>query len=322
MKRYNMFDNNVLFTNTNAPDVIELKGISQKYNGNSNYVIQDLNMLIEDTSENGKFIVILGVSGCGKSTLLRYISGLQKPTSGEVFINGKPIEKNIKVGMVFQQYSSFPWLSVLDNVALGLQFKGVSKKKRHEKAMEMIKLVGLDGHENKYAKYPTLSGGQLQRVAIARSLVAAPEILLMDEPFGALDVNTRLKMQDLLCEIWSKIHTTIIFVTHDISEAVYLGDEIFFMRANPGKIVQKMTVDLPYGRSAELKRTPKFQNIVYEVEDVLVNIQKHIDDEKKNEIKPEEKPTEVINEQPNSTSVASSGSEAAPGLGNDLFRTH
>jgi NitT/TauT family transport system ATP-binding protein len=318
-----MYNNNVIFTNTNAPDVIELKGVSQKYNGSSNYVIQDLNMLIEDTSENGKFIVILGVSGCGKSTLLRYISGLQKPTSGEVLINGKPIEKDIKVGMVFQQYSSFPWLSVLDNVALGLQFKGVSKKERHEKAMEMIKLVGLEGHEGKFAKYPTLSGGQLQRVAIARSLVSAPEILLMDEPFGALDVNTRLKMQDLLCEIWSKIRTTIIFVTHDISEAVYLGDEIFFMRANPGKIVRKMTVDLPYGRSAELKRTPKFQSIVYEVEDVLIGIQNHIDEEKKNGInKPEEKPTEVINEQPSSTSTADHGSEAAPGPGNDLFRTH
>jgi len=318
-----MYNDNVIFTNTNAHDIIELKDISQRYNGSSASIIQDLNLLIEDNSEKGKFVVILGVSGSGKSTLLRYISGLQKPTSGEVLISGKTIEKSIKVGMVFQQYSSFPWLSVLDNVALGLKFKGVPKKERHEKAMEMIKLVGLEGHESKYAKYPTLSGGQLQRVAIARSLVSAPEILLMDEPFGALDVNTRLKMQDLLCEIWSKIRTTIIFVTHDISEAVYLGDEIFFMRANPGKIVQKMTVDLPCDRSAELKRTPKFQNIVYEVEDILISIQNHVDDEKKTESnKPEEKLTDVTNNRSNSASEKNSGCEVSPGSGDNLFRVN
>jgi len=323
MKRYSMYNDNVIFTNTNAHDIIELKDISQRYNGSSASIIQDLNLLIEDNSEKGKFVVILGVSGSGKSTLLRYISGLQKPTSGEVLISGKTIEKSIKVGMVFQQYSSFPWLSVLDNVALGLKFKGVPKKERHEKAMEMIKLVGLEGHESKYAKYPTLSGGQLQRVAIARSLVSAPEILLMDEPFGALDVNTRLKMQDLLCEIWSKIRTTIIFVTHDISEAVYLGDEIFFMRANPGKIVQKMTVDLPCDRSAELKRTPKFQNIVYEVEDILISIQNHVDDEKKTESnKPEEKLTDVTNNRSNSASEKNSGCEVSPGSGDNLFRVN
>lgn len=274
-----MYSNNVLFTNTNAPDVIELKNINQTYDNGKTYVIKDLNMLIEDNTTNGKFIVILGTSGCGKSTVLRYISGLQKPTTGEILINGKLITKDVKVGMVFQQYSSFPWLSVLNNVALGLQFKGVDKKERYEKAMEMIKLVGLEGHEKKYAKYPTLSGGQLQRVAIARSLVSAPEILLMDEPFGALDIGTRLKMQDLLCSIWSKIHTTVIFVTHDISEAVYLGDEIFFMRSNPGMIVEKITVDLPYNRNSSMKRDNKFRDIVFTVEDTLMGIQKHMETE-------------------------------------------
>jgi NitT/TauT family transport system ATP-binding protein len=187
--------------------------------------------------------------------------------------------------MVFQQYSSFPWLSVLDNVSLGLKFKGMEKKERDSRAMEMIKLVGLEGHEKKYAKYPTLSGGQLQRVAIARSLVSTPEILLMDEPFGALDIHTRLKMQELLCDIWSKLKTTVIFVTHDIPEAVYLGDEIFIMRSSPGMIAQKVVVDLPYERHSSMKREKRFTDQVYNIEDLLRGIQSHIDEEKAQAIK-------------------------------------
>jgi len=272
-----MFEDNVLFTNTNAPDVIELRNISQSYDGGKTWIIKDLNLLIEDQTTSGKFVVILGTSGCGKSTLLRYISGLSKPTSGEVFINGKPITDKNLTGMVFQKYSSMPWLNVLDNVAFGLELKGVSKYQRYEKAMEMIKLVGLDGQEKKFAT--ELSGGQQQRVAIARSLLAAPEILLMDEPFGALDIGTRLKMQDLLSEIWSKIHTTVIFVTHDIPEAVYLGDEIFIMRSRPGKIVEKIPVNLPFNRDRSLKRTQNFLDTVYKVEDFMMSIQSHVDSE-------------------------------------------
>ena len=132
--------------------------------------------------------------------------------------------------MVFQQYSSLPWMTVLENVGLALKFQGVSKDERNERAMELIRLVGLEGHEYKYAQYPTLSGGQLQRVAIARSLLASPEILLMDEPFGALDIKTRLSMQDLLTNIWHQFQSTIVFVTHDISEAVYLADDIYIMK--------------------------------------------------------------------------------------------
>lgn len=217
---------------------------------------------------------------CGKSTILRHITGIQKPTSGEVLINGKPRDDKTTIGMVFQQYSSFPWLSVLDNVALGLKFKGVSQKERRARAMEMIKLVGLEGQESKYAKYPTLSGGQLQRVAIARSLVSTPEILQMDEPFGALDVNTRLKMQELLCQIWTKLKATVIFVTHDIPEAVYLGDEIFIMRSSPGMIAEKITVDLPYERNASMKREKRFTDQVYNIEDKLRALQAHVDEEK------------------------------------------
>jgi NitT/TauT family transport system ATP-binding protein len=174
--------------------------------------------------------------------------------------------------MVFQQYSSLPWLTVLENVELGLKFKGVDPKKRYEQAMEMIELVGLKGHEKKYAQYPTLSGGQLQRVAIARSLMANPDILLMDEPFGALDINTRLQMQDLLLDIWKKFHPTIIFVTHDISEAVYLGDDIYIMKSPPSQIVEHIHIDLPADRTRELKRTPHFNELVQEVEDKMVRV--------------------------------------------------
>ncbi|MCL4153378.1 UNVERIFIED_CONTAM: hypothetical protein GTU68_021521, partial [Idotea baltica] len=135
------------------------------------------------------------MSGAGKSTILRYIANLQQPTEGTVKVKGKAVSDSERVSMVFQQYSSLPWMTVLDNVALALRYQGVSRSERDDRAMELIKMVGLEGHEQKFAQYPTLSGGQLQRVAIARSLLANPEILLMDEPFGALDIKTRLQMQ-------------------------------------------------------------------------------------------------------------------------------
>jgi NitT/TauT family transport system ATP-binding protein len=276
-----MYQNNVSFTNNvNVPDIIELRNICQSYDGGKTYIIKDLNLLIEDTTSTGKFVVVLGTSGCGKSTILRHITGIQKPTSGEILVNGKPRDPRMVIGMVFQQYSSFPWLSVLDNVALGLKFKGVSQKERNDRAMEMIKTVGLGGQEKKYAQYPTLSGGQLQRVAIARSLVAAPEVLMMDEPFGALDLHTRLKMQDLICQIWTKLRTTVIFVTHDISEAVYLGDEVFIMRSNPGMIAEKVVIDLPYERNASMKREKRFTDQVYNIEDKINAIQSYVDEER------------------------------------------
>jgi len=276
------YTKNVSFDNTALPDIIELKGIDQTYDKGKSFIIKDLNFLIEDKPQQGQFVVILGGSGCGKSTLLRYISGLQVPSSGEILIKGKKITRESRVGMVFQKYSSSPWYTVLDNVALGLRYKGVPKKERYDRAREMISLVGLEGHENKYAQYPSLSGGQLQRVAIARSLVADPEILLMDEPFGALDTNTRLQMQDLLCKIWEKLQATIVFVTHDISEAVYLGDEIHILRSNPAKIVERIQVGLPPKRDRSLKRERSFMNKVYEIEDAMVRVQNFVDEEKKN----------------------------------------
>lgn len=253
-------------------NIIELNNIGQSYDGGKNWIIKDLNFIVEDKPAQGQFVVILGMSGSGKSTLLRYVAGLQKPTEGEVIIKGKPIDKSQRVSMVFQQYSSLPWMSVLDNVGLALRYEGVNKKERDERAMELIKEVGLDGHQNKYAMYPTLSGGQLQRVAIARSLLANPEILLMDEPFGALDIRTRLQMQELLISLWEKFHSTIIFVTHDISEAVYLGDDIYILKSQPSQIVEHIPVDLPLHRDRNTKRDPRYVEIVHHVEDTMISV--------------------------------------------------
>ncbi len=252
--------------------LIELRNIKQSYDGGETYIIENLDFLIQNKPDQGEFVCVLGMSGCGKSTLLRYIAGLQKPTGGEVLVNGKPVSDDNRVSMVFQQYSSLPWMTVLDNVGLALRYKGISKKERDLKAMEIIELVGLAGHERKYAQYPTLSGGQLQRVAIARSLLANSQVLLMDEPFGALDVKTRLQMQDLLQDIWMKFHPTIIFVTHDIPEAVYLADDIYIMKYAPSCFVEHIHIDLPMERDRYTKRDPRFVELVNEVEDRMINV--------------------------------------------------
>lgn len=259
------------------PVVLEMKNICQSYDNGKVEVIKDFNLTIRDRPEQGQFRVILGPSGCGKSTVLRHIAGLQTPTSGEVVLKGKPRTESDRIGMVFQKYSSLPWLTVLDNVALSLRLKGVSKTESRKKALEMIELVGLSEHIHKYAQYPTLSGGQLQRVAIARSLLANPEILLMDEPFGALDPKTRLKMQELICSLWVKMESlgidmTVVFVTHDITEAVYLADVIYIMGHAPAKIVERIPVDFPVHRTADLKRDPRFIQLVQQIEERMMSI--------------------------------------------------
>jgi len=260
------------FKDSHLDNIIELRNIEQSYDGGESWILKDLDFLVEDKPAQGQFAAILGPSGCGKSTVLRYIAGLQKPTGGEVLIHGKEVGRDNRVSMVFQQYSSLPWMTVLDNVGLALRYKGVLKHERDQKALEMIELVGLAGHEKKYAQYPTLSGGQLQRVAIARSLLSNPEILIMDEPFGALDIGTRLQMQDLLLDLWHQFHPTIIFVTHDISEAVYLADDIFIMKKAPSHFVEKIHIDLPFNRVRETKREARFEELVHQVEDKMVEV--------------------------------------------------
>lgn len=260
------------------PSVLELKGIHQTYfdaKTKKDFVVfNDFNLAVEDYPNIGQFVVIMGKSGCGKSTILRYWTGLQKPTSGEVFIGGKPLAANQSLPMVFQQYSSLEWFTVLQNVALPLTLKGVSKKLASEQAMEMIKVVGLEGHENKFAKIPQLSGGQLQRVAIARSLVANPNMLLLDEPYGALDGFTRAKMQFFLLELFQKselasLNPTVVLVTHDPREAVLLGNDIYIMDTDPGRIIKHIKPDLPDHRDKSIRKNPRFVEIVSYIEDVM-----------------------------------------------------
>jgi NitT/TauT family transport system ATP-binding protein len=264
---------------TNAlPPVLELRGIHQKYfdeKTQKDFVVFDnFNLAVEDYPNIGQFIVIMGKSGCGKSTLLRYWTGLQKPTAGQVLVAGNPITEDQSIPMVFQQYSSLEWFSVLQNVALPLTLKGVGKKQAEEQAMEMIKVVGLEGHENKFAKMPQLSGGQLQRVAIARCLVANPNMLLLDEPYGALDGFTRAKMQFFLLDIFQKrelaaLNPTVVLVTHDPREAVLLGHDIYIMDANPGRIIKHIKPDLPEQRDRSIRKEPRFIQIVSYIEDVM-----------------------------------------------------
>ena len=258
------------FHNTDLPDVIELRGVSQSYDGGKNWVVKDLNLLVEDQPDSGQFIVILGASGCGKSTLLRYIAGLQKPTAGQVLLRGQvPTHDDHGVAMVFQQYSSLPCYTVLENVALPLKYAGIPKREWEPEALHLIKLVGLKGHEYKYAKMPGLSGGQMQRVAIARSLISSPDILLMDEPFGALDTKTRLDMQMLVYNIYQQRHPTIVFVTHDISEAVFLADDIYIMRARPGQIEMHYP-GFRNPRTPRFKQDPVFLQRVNEIEQAML----------------------------------------------------
>jgi len=252
-------------------NIVELRNIKQSYDDGKSVILDNFELLIEDKPDQGQFVALLGMSGCGKSTVLRYIAGLQKPTSGTVKVKNELVDGKNRVNMVFQQYSSLPWYTVLENVTLGLTLKGVDKKQAIDKSRKMIEWVGLKGHENKFAQYPLLSGGQLQRVAIARSLISNPEILVMDEPFGALDIETRQSMQDLLLEIWKEYHTTIIFVTHDVSEAVYLADDVYIMKKSPSKIIKHIPVSLPSERDYRIKKSNDFITYYREIEDIMLS---------------------------------------------------
>jgi len=255
-------------------DVISLKNIRQVYHtakGDS-VLFDNLNFTIEDLTGEGQFISLLGKSGCGKSTLLRYIAGLQNPTAGEIFLYGKKKTDKDHVPMVFQQYSSFHWKSVIENVALPLLLKDVNKTEAFNKAEEMIKLVGLAGHENKWAKHPLLSGGQLQRVAIARSLIANPQILLLDEPFSALDIKNRTELQNVLLELFysDKIDVTFILVTHDIREAVYLSNRLYIMKNNPGEIYKEFKISFgKERRNRDTRYLPSYINLTREIEETF-----------------------------------------------------
>ncbi|MCI5971507.1 MAG: ABC transporter ATP-binding protein, partial [Anaerococcus sp.] len=195
--------------------------------------------------------------GCGKSTLLNNIAGLDNPTSGNIYLDGKPIEgTGVERGVVFQQYALFPWRTVLRNVTFGLEMQNVPKQEAEDRAMKYIKSVGLEGFEHAYPK--ELSGGMKQRVAIARAYAVNPEILLMDEPFGALDAQTRVQLQQELLDTWQREKKTCFFITHDVDEAVILAQRVVIMSARPGRIKKVVDIDIPYPRTQDIKTSPRF----------------------------------------------------------------
>lgn len=210
--------------------------------------------------ESGQFVCILGPSGCGKSTLLGALAGHLQPVEGSLKVDGLPVQgPSPQRGMVFQQHTLFPWRSVRENVAFGLKMNGVGKAERLAAADEMLALVGLEGFAGHWPDQ--LSGGMQQRVEIARVLINRPRLLLMDEPFGALDALTRMKMQELLLDIWTQIRTTVVFVTHDIDEALFLADRILVMSSRPGRFIEDLQLDFPRPRSTELVTRPEFSRL-------------------------------------------------------------
>ncbi|MGI9862055.1 ABC transporter ATP-binding protein [Moorella naiadis] len=207
--------------------------------------------------QEGEFVTILGPSGCGKSTLLRIIAGLAESSSGQVYKDGHLIQgPGADRGMVFQSYTLFPWLTVRQNIEFGLSLKGMDGVRRRQIAEHYLEIIGLQAFASAFPK--NLSGGMKQRVAIARALANDPDILLMDEPFGALDAQTRLVMQELLLKVWEETRKTILFVTHDVEEAIFLGDTVYVMTARPGRLKARIPVPLARPRSFEVKNSRPF----------------------------------------------------------------
>lgn len=210
--------------------------------------------------KEGEFITILGPSGCGKSTILRIVAGLEEPSSGHVYLDGHEVKgPGPDRGMVFQSYTLYPWLTVEDNIAFGLKLKGTSQKRCKEVAQHYLELIGLSGFEKHYPIQ--LSGGMKQRVAIARALANDPEILLMDEPFGALDAQTRSIMQEILLKAWEESKKTILFITHDVEESIFLADSVYVMTARPGRLKENIPVDLPRPRDYQIKNSSEFLSL-------------------------------------------------------------
>lgn len=224
-------------------------------------VMRDLNLEVAPN----EFVSIVGPSGCGKSTFLMMVAGLESVTRGLIQINGAPVnEPGPDRGMVFQSYSLFPWLTVEKNVAFALKKSGLPRSEQDARVEQYLQRVGLQGFEHAYPNQ--LSGGMRQRAALARALVYKPQMLLMDEPFGALDAQTRLLMQELLLQVWQTERTTVLFVTHDVEEAILLSDRIYVMTARPGHIKAEATVNLPRPRSvAETENDPAFTALRYRI---------------------------------------------------------
>jgi NitT/TauT family transport system ATP-binding protein len=253
-------------------NVIDYINITQKFE-NGRVLFDNFSYSIKDIKGEGQFLSVLGKSGCGKSQLLKYLADLQEPTSGDILVYGKKHSDENRIPMVFQEYSSFPWFTVMQNVSLPLVLKGVDQKEIKDRAMKMIEFVGLKGHEYKWAKQGQLSGGQLQRVAIARNLVSNPQILLLDEPLSALDIITKTEIQNLLLKLFYNKETdiTFIYVTHDIREAVYLSNKIIILGGSPTQIVKEYEIDLGI-RTPGVKHTVEFLNYVKMIDEDFAKV--------------------------------------------------
>lgn len=242
---------------------LQVKDLSVAYtdrSGRSVEAVRNVSFTIEDKPGIGEIVVFLGPSGCGKSTILKAVAGLIPPTSGEVLVSGERVSSvGRERGMVFQAYTSFAWLTVRQNIEYGLKLQRVPKRERRERSQKYLEAVGLADCADRYPK--DLSGGMKQRVAIARSLINRPIVLLMDEPFGALDPLTRWGMQGLLIDISRREDNTIIFVTHDVSEAVYLGDSVYVMSSRPATILRRVDVPSFGVRDLSLKSSSEFRDV-------------------------------------------------------------
>jgi NitT/TauT family transport system ATP-binding protein len=226
--------------------------------------VQDVSLSIAP----GEFVCVLGPSGCGKSTLLGALAGHWTPSRGSIHVDGVPVAgPHPDRGLVFQQHTLFPWKTVLDNVAFGLKMQGIPRRERRERARTLLGLVGLADFEDRYPAQ--LSGGMQQRVEIARVLINHPRVMLMDEPFGALDAQTRLKMQELLLDVWARVNTTIVFITHDIDEALFLADRILVMSPRPGRIIDEIRLDFARPRHPDLMTSNHFTRLKRHCLDLL-----------------------------------------------------
>ncbi len=254
-----------------APPKLRVQDLSVTYidrKGNRTEAVRDISFDVYDKPDSGEVIVFLGPSGCGKSTILKAVAGLLPPTSGEVLVDGKPVtDVGRDRGMVFQAYTSFGWLTVRQNVEYGLKLQGMAKADRRKVSDKILGSVGLVDFADRYPK--DLSGGMKQRVAIARTLVNNPRVVLMDEPFGALDPQTRWGMQSLLLDVSRTDNNTILFVTHDVSEAVYLGDTIYVLSSRPARILHQVDVPAFPVHDIALKSSPDFRAIEKKLLDLI-----------------------------------------------------
>lgn len=236
--------------------------------GRETEAVREVSFDIADKPGTGEIVVFLGPSGCGKSTILKSIAGLLAPTQGEILLEGKPVDDvGRDRGMVFQAYTSFGWLTVRENLEYGPRLQGLAKKERRERSQKYLEKVGLAEFADRYPK--DLSGGMKQRVAIARTLINQPKVVLMDEPFGALDPQTRWGMQSLLLEVSRSEDNTILFVTHDVSEAVYLADTVYVLSSRPARILHRVQVPAFAVRDVALKSTPEFRSVEKHLLDLL-----------------------------------------------------